>query len=333
MPIAYYNGRFLPPDQIQISPNDRGWLLGDGVYEVAPAYHGAFLRLDLHLERLASSLAKMAIQGVDLDQIGEVAGELLRRNGLAEAPRALVHFQISRGSAPRTHAFPIPPVPPTVYGFAAPFTRKPGCDAGAAIITRSDFRWARCDIKAISLAANCLANQEAQAAGVYETVFVRDGMVLEGSHTNFFVVEQGVVRTAPLSNYILGGITRAIALDLCRETGILVREEALPETGLATVDEAFLTGSTTEIMPVVSVNGRPVGTGVPGPITRRLGERYLEANPFQGLPMRRNVRSRSLLSLLLVGLIAAAATGCKKKYTTESNLTAPPAATSAARNS
>lgn len=273
--IVSYNGGFLSRDQVQISPNDRGWLLGDGVYEVAPSYHGAFLRLDLHLERLGSSLAKMAIQGVDLVQIREVSSELLRRNGLAEAPRALVHFQISRGSAPRSHAFPVPPVPPTIYGFAAPFTRKPGCDLGAAIITRSDFRWSRCDIKAISLAANCLANQEAQEAGAYETVFVRDGMVLEGSHTNFFVVERGVVRTAPLSNYILGGITRAIAIDLCRDAGIPVRLEALPESDLAMVDEAFLTGSTTEVMPVVSVNGRPVGTGAPGPITRRLSEGYL----------------------------------------------------------
>ena len=275
--IVYFNGGFLSRDQVQISPNDRGWLLGDGVYEVAPSYGGAFLRLGLHLERLGSSLAKMAIQGVDLVQMGAVSSELLRRNGLAEAPRALVHFQISRGSAPRSHAFPVPPVPPTIYGFAAPFTRNPGCDAGAAIVTRSDFRWARCDIKAISLAANCLANQEAQAAGVYETVFVRDGIVLEGSHTNFFVIERGVVRTAPLSNYILGGITRAIAIDLSQGAGIPVRQEALPESDLATVDEAFLTGSTTEVMPIVSVNGRPVGTGVPGPITRRLSERFLEA--------------------------------------------------------
>ena len=115
-----------------------------------------------------------------------------------------------------------------------------------------------------------------QLAGAYETVFVRDGMVLEGSHTNFFVVERGLVRTAPLSNYILAGISRAIAIDLCHDAGIPVRLEALPEGDLATVDEAFLTGSTTEVMPVVSVNGRLVGTGAPGPITRRLSERYLE---------------------------------------------------------
>ena len=276
--VVYYNGGFLSRDQVHISPNDRGWLLGDGVYEVAPSYQGAFLRLDLHLERLASSLDKMAIQGVDLVQIRAVVEDLLRRNDLVNAPRALVHLQISRGSAPRTHAFPVPPVPPTVYGFAAAFTRKPGCESGAGIITRSDFRWARCDIKASSLAANCLANQEAQSAGAYETVFVRDGMILEGSHCNFFVVERGVVRTTPLSNYILAGVTRAIVLDLCHEAGIPVRLEALPENELAHVDEAFLTGSTTEVMPVVSVNGRPVGGGVPGPITRQLSERYLAAS-------------------------------------------------------
>jgi len=275
--IVYYNGAFLNRGEVQISPNDRGWMLGDGVYEVTPCYRGRFLGLDSHLERLAASLAKLRIDGVDLARLRDASMELLRRNGLTEAPRALVHFQISRGSAPRTHAFPAPAVPPTVYGFAVPFARKPLCDAGCGVITRSDFRWARCDIKVISLVANCLANQEAQEAGAYETVFVRDGMLLEGTHCNFFVVEGGVVRTAPLSNYILGGITRALALDLCRGAGIPVREEALPERELAQVDEAFLTGSTSEVMPVVQVNGRPVGSGAPGPITRRLSELYLQA--------------------------------------------------------
>ncbi|MBM4188071.1 MAG: hypothetical protein FJ206_12270 [Gemmatimonadetes bacterium] len=275
--IVYFNGDFMPRDQVRISPNDRGWLLGDGVYEVAPCYAGRFLRLDLHLDRLGVSLAKMAIEGVDLAEIERVSWELLRRNDLLAAPRSLVHFQISRGSAPRTHAFPVPAVPPTVYGFAARFARKPQCETGGAIITRSDFRWSRCDIKAISLAANCLANQEAQAAGAFEAVFVRDGMVLEGSHTNFFAVQNGVVRTAPLGNYILAGISRGVAIECCREAGIPVLEEALPESALAAVDEIFLTGSTTEVMPIVAVDGRPVGTGTIGGQTRTIAELYRRA--------------------------------------------------------
>lgn len=274
---VYYNGSYLSRDQVRISPNDRGFLLGDGVYEVAPCYHGRFARLDLHLDRLGTSLAKMAIGGVDLARIEEITWELLRANDLMTAPRALVHFQITRGAAPRTHAFPVPAVPPTVYAFAAKFARKPQCEAGGAIITLSDIRWSRCDIKAISLVANCLANQQAQAASAYEAIFVRDGMVLEGSHSNFFAVHNGVVRTAPLNNYILGGITRAMVIDVCRNAGIPVLEQALPDSDLATVDEVFLTGSTTEVMPIVSINGKPVGTGAIGSVTRLIGERYLEA--------------------------------------------------------
>lgn len=158
-----------------------------------------------------------------------------------------------------------------------PVRSEAQCETGGAIITRSDFRWSRCDIKAISLAANCLANQEAQAAGAFEAVFVRDGMVLEGSHTNFFAVQNGVVRTAPLGNYILAGISRGVAIECCREAGIPVLEEALPESALAAVDEIFLTGSTTEVMPIVAVDGRPVGTGTIGGQTRTIAELYRRA--------------------------------------------------------
>ena len=274
--ITFFNGAYLPRNQVCISPNDRGWLLGDGVYEVTPSYGGRFLRLNRHLDRLRASLAKMRIQGVDLDALPSASSELLERNGLLDAPRALVYFQISRGVAPRTHAFPAPPVPPTVYGYAAPFAPRFADDAGAAVITRSDVRWSRCDIKIIGLAANCIANQEAHEAGAFEAIFVRDGMVLEGTHTNLFLVADGVVRTAPLNNYVLPGVTRDMVLELCRGAGIPVLEESVPATLLERCEEVFLTGTTSEVLPVVTVDGRPVGSGRPGLMTRRIRELFLE---------------------------------------------------------
>ncbi|MSR06968.1 MAG: aminotransferase [Gemmatimonadetes bacterium] len=272
---VYFNGSYQPKDAVRVSPDDRGFLLGDGVYEVARTYGGRLFAIDRHLERLRYSLGELRITGVAVDTLGQVFEELLRINGLM-AGDALVYFQVTRGAARRAHGFPEPPVAPTTYGYAAPLALKFDHTKGVAAITVPDRRWARCDIKTISLVANCLANQEAQEAGAFEAILVRDGVALEGSHTNLFAVLGGEVWTAPLSNYILPGITRAILIGICRAAGMPVHERPIQVEEIRRADEVFLAGTTTEALGVVRLDGRPVGTGVPGPVTLRLRQLFLK---------------------------------------------------------
>ena len=270
---VYFNGSYQAKDAVRVSPDDRGFLLGDGVYEVARTYGGRLFALDRHLERLRYSLGEMRIEGVTVDALGQVFGELLARNDLTTRD-ALVYLQVTRGAAPRTHGFPYPPVPPTVYAYASPLRLKFDPAKGVAAVTVPDRRWSRCDIKSISLAANVLANQAAQEAGAFEALLVRDGVALEGSHTSLFSVAGGEVRTAPLSNYILPGITRAILLEVCRSAGISARERPLQLEELRQADEVFLAGTTAEVLSVVQLDGRPVGNGTPGPVTRKLRDLF-----------------------------------------------------------
>ncbi len=186
----------------------------------------------------------------------------------------MVYIQVTRGAAPRVHAFPNPPVAPTVYVVTKPFKPKGDPRTGVSIITVPDQRWTRCDIKSVALLPNCLAAQQALDAGADEAVLVRDGVVLEGTHTSFFGVFGGVVRTAPKSNYILPSITRGVALELCREHGIPAEEAPIFLSELGSAEEMFLAGTTVEIMPVVCADGRPVGDGKPGPMVQRLLELF-----------------------------------------------------------
>lgn len=271
--IVYLNGAYLPKAEARLSPDDRGFLFADGVYEVVRSYGGRLFALERHLQRLADGLAALEIEGVDVGDVGEVCRELLRRNDLAEAD-ALVYLQITRGAAPRTHAFPDPPVPPTVYATAYGFTPKGDPAVGVRVITAPDQRWTRCDIKSVALLPNCLANQQARARGLPEALLVRDGVVLEGTHTSFFGVFDGEVRTAPASNYILPSITRATVLDLCRERRIPHAERPIFLHQVAEADELFLAGTTMEVMPIVEVDGAAVANGRPGPVARRLLELF-----------------------------------------------------------
>jgi D-alanine transaminase len=271
--IVHLNGQFLPKEQARISPDDRGFLFADGVYEVVRAYRGHLFRAREHWDRFDASLQALRIARPAGLDFSAVCTELLQRNQLADA-EATVYLQISRGAAPRKHAFPAE-VAATVYGFAAPFANPVEKWAGGVkVITVPDQRWARCDIKSISLLPNVLANQLAQEAGAHEAVLVRDGFALEGSLSNFAVVMDGVVRTAPRSNYILPGVTRLVALGLCSALGIPVKEFPVAESELRCAQEAMLFGTTNEVMPVVQINDRKVGDGQPGPITRQLQQAF-----------------------------------------------------------
>ena len=272
--VVYFDGRFVMKNEVAVSPDDRGFLLGDGVYEVAAAYDGKFVALDRHMDRLRGSLREARIDDGVADPLESVFNELLERNGFSESGKAMVYLQVTRGAAPRTHAFPKIPVKPTVYAYAAPFPDMGDLEAGVGAITRPDLRWSRCDIKTISLIANVLANQEAKESGAFEAILIRNSIVLEGTHTSIFGVIGGEVRTAPLSPLILPGITREIVVGLCRDNDIELREEPMTETELRRADEIFLTGTTTEVVGITKLDGEPVGDGKPGPVTTRLENLY-----------------------------------------------------------
>jgi D-alanine transaminase len=268
--LAFFNGRYLPQDEIVISPDDRGFLFADGLYEVIRSYQGNLFQTRSHLERLNYGARTLRFKTTDFHYLAETAAKLIRENDLIEG-EATVYFQVTRGAAPRTHAFPDPKTDLTVYLTARPFSpHRNDLEKGVNIFLVSDQRWARCDIKTVGLTANVLAHQLARERQAQEAVFVRDGVLLEGTHTNLFAVVEGTVVTSPLTNYILGGITRLVVLELCRKLGLPFREAPVFEADLERVEELMIVGTTTEVTPVVKINGRPFQSGEPGRITRLL---------------------------------------------------------------
>lgn len=267
--IAFFNGNWVEKEKIAISPDDRGFLFGDGIYEVIRVYRGKLFRAKEHLARLARSLREMRMDGVDVPVLGTVAEELLRRNNLNSD--ATVYFQITRGAAPRRHAFPDPGTPPTIYMTASPFTPpEKKWREGVKVILVPDTRWARCDIKSTALAPNVLANQLAKENGAEEAIFVRNGVITEGSHSSFAAVFHGQLVTHPLTNHILPSITRQVVLELCAQLDIAVKEFPIFENELKQADEVIILGTTTEVMPVIQVDDWQVNDGKPGALTRRL---------------------------------------------------------------
>lgn len=274
--LVYLNGEYIAQERALVPVMDRGFLFADGVYEVVRIYGGRLFLMDEHLERLRNGLAALRIRYGDVDRIGEVAERLMAENGIQQEDGAL-YIQATRGAPQkRAHAFPQGEIAPTIYISAYPHPR-PSQDSfrdGVACITLSDTRWSRCDIKSISLLPNVLANQYAHENEAFEALFVRDGVVLEGSHSNVFAVYDGALLTYPASNYILPGITRALVLEMAKELGIRAGLGPILEHRLFDADELFLSGTTTEVMPIVRVDGKVVGSGSPGPISRRLQEAY-----------------------------------------------------------
>jgi D-alanine transaminase len=267
--IVYLNGQYLPYEQAAIPVEDRAFLLADGIYEVIRVYRGRPFCQDAHLERLARSARELRMPEPDLAELAEVIPRLLHLNHLTDAT---VYIQMSRGAyQPRTHAFPSGNIRPTILVIARAAAAPAALwESGARAITVPDQRWARCDIKSTALLPNVLAKQQAVEAGAYEAIFVRDGFAIEGSSANFMAVLDGEIRTYPVCNYILNGVTRHVVLRLARELGIPVREEGIPVTALPRCSEMWVTSTTSEIMPIVELDGRTVGDGRPGPITRSL---------------------------------------------------------------
>jgi D-alanine transaminase len=270
---VYLNGQYLPKSEAKVPVEDRGFIFGDGVYEVWRVINGQLFEFDRHHQRLMRGLGELRITVPAVarpDGLQQMAERLLAENGVTEGEGTL-YLEITRGVAPRAHAFPSPDVPPTVFAFAKPFVPPEDVRAkGVSVATVPDIRWLRCDIKTIQLLPNVLAKQAATEKGAFEAVLIRDGVVTEGSHANVMAVLGGELRTHPANNFILPGITRAVVLELARAAAIPVREEAILASDLARVEELFLAGTTTDVMPIVRADDLTIGGGKPGPIAQRL---------------------------------------------------------------
>ncbi|MGQ9619831.1 MAG: aminotransferase class IV [Bacteroidales bacterium] len=276
METAFFNGKFLPKDKICISPDDRGFLFADGIYEVVRWYSGFFFDMEGHLARLKRSLREIKIRWDDADTFPLIGERLIKLNNLEKKP-ALFYFQVTRGSAPRAHTFPPPEIKPTIYGFTRTFipesARK---ENGISVLLKKEIRWGRCDIKSIALLPNTICFEEAVKKGHGECIFVKDGLITEGSNSNIFFVIDSVLRTHPESESILAGITRKNVIKAATECGIPVKEKAVHENELPKVSEAFITNTSAEIDPVITFNEIPVGDGKPGQLTMIILNRFHE---------------------------------------------------------
>ncbi|MFN2563451.1 MAG: D-amino acid aminotransferase [Gemmatimonadaceae bacterium] len=273
--IVYLNGSYVPSEDAQLSALDRGFIFGDGVYEVWRAVNGRLFEAERHRERLERGLRDLRIgppDGADADGLRTIAEQLLRENDLLDG-HATFYVQVTRGTAPRTHQFPPAGTRPTVFAYAAPLkSLEQERRNGVRAITQPDVRWLRCNIKTVQLLPNVLAKQAAVEAGAFEAIFVRDGIAMEGTHSNLFAVLNGELRTHPTNHLILPGVTRDVVLELARELGIPWREQPVTEAELRWVEELFFTGTTTDVLPVVNVDDFEIGDGKPGPIAGALYE-------------------------------------------------------------
>jgi D-alanine transaminase len=271
--IVYLNGAFLPIEQATVPVLDRGFIFGDGIYEVIPVYSRRPFRLDEHLVRLDSSLNSVRIANPHThEEWKKRVCELIERN---EPQDQYVYLHITRGVAKRDHAFP-QGVAPTVFMMSSPLvtSSRELVESGVSAVSAVDNRWDRCDIKAISLLPNVLLRQAAIDAGATETVMFRGGILTEGSASNIFAVENGVILAPPKDNHMLPGITYDLVLELAAANGIPIEIGKFDETRIRQADELWLTSSTKEVLAITQLDGQPVGNGQPGPVFWRMHALY-----------------------------------------------------------
>lgn len=278
MRIVYLNGHFIRESEAKISVFDRGFLFADAVYEVVSVLDGKLIDFDGHMARLQKSLAALSI-GCDRpsDQWLKLMRRLITDNGLSEG---LIYLQITRGN-PGDRSFLWPPgdTPATVFAFtqAMPLVHTAGADKGISVVTLPDLRWGRADIKTTQLLYASMMKMEAKAAGADDAWLIRGGMVREGTSQNAHIITQdNVLTTHPLNREILHGITRAATLSLAADASLRIEERAFSVAEAEQAKEAFVSAASAFVLPVVKINGRPIGDGAPGPVTMRLREIYIE---------------------------------------------------------
>jgi len=271
--VAFINGVFMPLAEAKVSIEDRGFQFGDGVYEVIRTYKGRPFSLEAHLARLDRSAT--ALELTQPYSRAEWTAHILEGTKRAAYPEAKIYLQITRGVAPRDHAYSdeaTPTVVMTVREFH-PLDRSIQ-ETGVEAITTEDIRWGRCDIKSVNLLANVLARQKVKQAKVFEAILINAGLVTEGAVSNVMVVRDGMVVTAPEGSRILSGITRAVVLDLAISEDLPIQKRFVSQADLFEADEVFLTGTTVEVLAVVRIDGKVIGDGLPGPITQRLAASF-----------------------------------------------------------
>ena len=274
-PIAHFNGKLVPLDEISISPLDRGFIFGDGVYEVIPVYDGVPLRAREHFERLQRSMDEIKLTNPhSVDEWIRLTEELLRHHKGDQA----VYVHVTRGAPPkRDHVIP-KGLRPTVFMMSNPMATpsREAVENGVACVTARDFRWEKCHVKSISLLGNVLARQISADAGATETILFRDGKLTEASSSNVFVVKGGVVFAPPRDNLILMGITYDLVMQLAREGSVRLEVRPVTEAEVRGADEVWLSSSTKEVLAVTTLDGKPVGGGKPGPLFKRMHALYQE---------------------------------------------------------
>jgi D-alanine transaminase len=273
--MVFLNGQLLPLEEAKVPVLDRGFIFGDGVYELVPVYSRVAFRLDEHLARLERSLGEAKIRNpYSRPRWREIIYQLVDAQPFEDQG---VYFQVTRGVARRDHAFPRD-IQPTVFMMANPLVNPPRAqvDAGGAAVSAQDNRWLRCDIKSISLIGNVLLRQLSAEAGAAETILFRDGKLTEASASNVFIVRRGVILSPPKSSLILPGITYDVVAELARANGMPLEFREVSEAEVRAADEIWVTSSSKEILAIVSLDGRKVGDGKPGPLFRRIYELYQE---------------------------------------------------------
>ncbi len=273
--MVFLNGKFLPIEEATIPVLDRGFIFGDGVYELVPVYSRVAFRLDEHLARLERSLAETRIRNpYSRAQWRDIIYRLVDDQPFEDQG---VYFQVTRGVAKRDHAFP-KGAEPTVFMMSNPLVTPPRelLEKGAAAVSAQDNRWLRCDIKSISLIGNCLLRQLSAEGGENETILFRDGKLTEASASNVFAVKRGVILSPPKSHLILPGITYDVVSELARANGLPIEFRDVTEAEVRSADEIWVTSSSKEVLAIVTLDGRPVGEGRPGAVFARMYELYQE---------------------------------------------------------
>ena len=280
--LCYLDGEYLPLGQAKVSVLDRGFLFGDGVYDVVPVYARKLFRFDEHMARLDRSLSKV-----------RMANPFTRDEWLARCRRLIeahpsedqaIYIQVTRGVAPRNHAMPVG-VAPTVFMMASP-VQRPGTHAvreGVACVTADDFRWERGDIKSTSLLGNVLARQVSADVGATETILFRDGVLTEASSSNVWLVKDGAVLGVPKSEHVLEGIRFELLRELCAQEGIAFSLQPISEAEVRAADELLLSSASKEVLAVTQLDGKPIGSGRPGPVFQRLHAAYQRAKAQQSI--------------------------------------------------
>ncbi|WP_445506343.1 D-amino-acid transaminase [Niallia sp. 03190] len=275
MSTVLMNGVFIPREEAKVDIEDRGYQFGDGIYEVIRVYNGKMFTAKEHFERLQASCEKINIPiSFTVDNLTVLLEELIKRNALHNG---IIYMQFTRGTSPRNHAFPTKEIAPTFVAYTKELNRPvTNLSNGVTAITVEDIRWFRCDIKSLNLLGNIMAKQKAAEAGCFESIQYRDLTVTEGSSSNIWVVKDQVIRTHEANQYILNGITRQKIVEICQKQGMEVKEEAFSIEDLIDADEVFLSSTTSEVTPIITINNVPVATGEVGEITRRLQDYFKE---------------------------------------------------------